>query len=534
MPEGGPGRRKKGMIDMAEREAPKRMTATGRVAGFLGGAAIVLALCLLLPATVCSFGLLAKLSLAGPFEEWIDYVAQSAARNVVLTAVALAALMGVKCVMERFSGIHLTAIMQGLWLIAALFWVIGIGVVQERDCEAVLNAAKAFAVNDYSDLTWGYFMGCPFQLGIVFFLEMLARLLPGVDTNLLMQCINAFAGVATMGVMAALAETIFGGDEVRRAALLLYMAFLPLLLFSIFVYGTMLMILLCAVAFLCFARYLRTRKLRLAVAMAVSMALAYVAKPNALIPAVALTICAVLEWLSSRDWRALLCAVLGIALGVALCELVIWQYELRSGIELVRNVDRMTWLMMGLDTPASQPGWYNGYVGVYFDLYLTPQEQKAQVYADLARRILELLADPAGTAAFMRDKYLSQWLEPTYSTMIYGERCFWSGHFNGLAVLFYRDSAINRAVNAYMDVFQQAMYVLACIGLLCALRRRGDAAAVVLPVTLIGGVLFHQLFEAKSQYIFPYAVYMMPLAAQGLCVIERGIRRILKRAARRT
>ena len=100
------------MIDMAEREAPKRMTVTGRVAGFLGGAAIVLALCLLLPATVCSFGLLAKLSLAGPFEEWIDYVAQSAVRNVVLTTVALAALMGVKWVMERFSGIHLTAIMQ--------------------------------------------------------------------------------------------------------------------------------------------------------------------------------------------------------------------------------------------------------------------------------------------------------------------------------------------------------------------------------------------------------------------------------------
>ena len=59
----------------------------------------------------------------------------------------------------------------------------------------------------------------------------------------------------------------------------------------------------------------------------------------------------------------------------------------------------------------------------------------------------------------------------------------------------------------YMNLYQQAMYAMAVVGAAASLRRRGDVTALVLPVTVIGGFLFHMLFEAKSQYIFVYAVY---------------------------
>ena len=82
-----------------------------------------------------------------------------------------------------------------------------------------------------------------------------------------------------------------------------------------------------------------------------------------------------------------------------------------------------------------------------------------------------------------------------------------------------------------MNIGQQALYVLACIGMAGALRRRRDAAQMILPLTILGGFLYHMIFEAKSQYIYVYALYMIPLAAQGLCALSEGVSR-LSRAER--
>ena len=35
-------------------------------------------------------------------------------------------------------------------------------------------------------------------------------------------------------------------------------------------------------------------------------------------------------------------------------------------------------------------------------------------------------------------------------------------------------------------------------------------------IILVGGVLFSLLWEAKTRYIFPYMIYMLPCAAIGL------------------
>ncbi|MPN36645.1 hypothetical protein SDC9_184155 [bioreactor metagenome] len=39
---------------------------------------------------------------------------------------------------------------------------------------------------------------------------------------------------------------------------------------------------------------------------------------------------------------------------------------------------------------------------------------------------------------------------------------------------------------------------------------------LVIPLIIFGGVLYHILFEAKSQYVIPYLVLMLPLAACGI------------------
>lgn len=513
----------------------------GNVASFLGTAALALLLFALAVFFVCSLGLRAYLDVDGPYEEQIHFFAESVPANLLVTACALAALLVTRRLLERFGRTRLSGAMLFALFLAAVVWVLSVGLIPERDCESVMNAAKSFARGDYELLHWGYFRGAPYQLGIVLLMEGILRLFPGIDLNMTMQCLNAALSVSAAGLLAATAERAFGGGngEVRRAAVLLYVGFLPLLLYNVYVYGTIPMLFCCSLAVFLFARYVtekdaagRHGKTRLLAGMAVSLALGYALKSNALIVMIAVAIVAVLYLLGPNgEARPLLAALLALVLGFALSKFVIWQYELRSGFLLEPNVNIMlTYLMMGFGRPSSMPGWYNGYAGRFFDMYLTADEQRAIVLEDLAKRLPQLIADPAYTAAFLRDKLLSQWLEPTYSTVWYGYRCDWSGHFNGVAAQFYRPFyLLNAVADAYMNVYQQALYLLSCIGIAGCIKKRRNATALLLPVMILGGLLFHTLFEAKSQYLFPYALYMIPLAAKGLCMLSGGVARALAR-----
>ena len=88
-------------------------------------------------------------------------------------------------------------------------------------------------------------------------------------------------------------------------------------------------------------------------------------------------------------------------------------------------------------------------------------------------------------------------------------------------------------MDGYMDAMQTAVYALSALGGARLMKKKDDMAALALPVTILGGALYHLLFEAKAQYAYPYMVYMLPLAAIGLCRLEEGIKGLWKTKERR-
>ena len=160
---------------------------------------------------------------------------------------------------------------------------------------------------------------------------------------------------------------------------------------------------------------------------------------------------------------------------------------------------------------------------MFYDLYLPKEEQSAIVMADLSARLFEIAADPGAALLFFKEKILSQWLEPTFSVMSYGLRCAYQGEYNGLAIMLFREGRLNDLVCGLMNVYHQVLYVLALVGTGSLFMRRKNAAAMVLPVVVIGGFMFHTIMEAKSQYIYPYFVYMIPLCALGLKVLAQSV-----------
>ena len=450
--------------------------------------------------------------------------------GLALTAALLAALAAVYAFVRRRAGRRVFYAALALWTAAALCLVLAVGLVPRADSALVIDAAERFAAGDFSPLEGEYFNRVSYQLGICLPLEGLARLLPGLDLNLLMQALNCVISAALTALLCGLAGEVMGGAHASRAAMLLYLAFVPMLLLNMFVYGVLPMLLLCVLAMRCFARYERTGERRFGVLYALLIGLAAVLKPNAMIVMLALLICAGIHALQRRDCFLLLCAALSVALCMALPAGVIRLYELRAGVTLAQDTGMLLRLAMGMQDSVIAAGWYNGVIEEYWPLSVTPEMEKAAALEMLAARLREFAADPAGAWAFFREKCLTQWAEPSYDILWYGAVCGKSGRFNGLAHAIFRDSSPVRALlTGYMNAFQQVAYVLALIGTCGMIReKRIGAAQLMLPVTILGGFLYHMLFEAKSQYIYPYMLLLLPLAAKGLSALCDGLRRITR------
>ena len=489
-----------------------------KAARFLTLAALIVFACVLALVTLGALGTTASSAVANNRMNQRVMLARDGFGGLALTAALLLALAAVHAFLRRRAGRRAFAAALALWTAAALCFVLSVGLLPRADSALVIEAAKRFAAGDFSPLEGEYFSRVSYQLGICLPLEGLARLLPGLDLNLLMQALNCVISAALMALLCGLAGGLSGDARTSGAAALLYLAFVPMLLFNMFVYGVLPMLLLCVLAMRCFARCARTGERRFGVLYALLIGAAAALKPNAMIVMLALLICAAVHALQRKDGFLLLCAALSVVLCFALPAGVIRLYELRAGVTLAPDTGMLLRLAMGMQDSMIAAGWYNGVIEEYWPLSVTPEMEKAAALEMLAARLRVFAADPAGAWAFFKEKCLTQWAEPSYDILWYGAVCGKSGRFNGLAHAIFRDGSPVRALLAgYMNIFQQAAYVLALIGTCGMIKeKRIEAVQLMLPVTVLGGFLYHMLFEAKSQYIYPYMLLLLPLAAAGM------------------
>lgn len=485
-------------------------------AKFFERAALLLAAALVGALAVIGMGMTAQLRAP----EKVRYVTGSLPFHLLGTAAVVLAALLLAALLVRFARIRLTGVMMLVWTLLTAAFLLGCYTRQEVDFMYVCDAARAFARGDYAPMHSDYFNVYSYQLGTCFLLEGVIRLVPQADVELVMQALNAVMSIAAAGVLSALGRQVFAHPRIRQCAMALYLLCLPLALYGIHVYGTLPMILLSAAAMLCFVWLIRSGKHRFGLLYVVCIAWAYTFKMNAAIVLLTVILCAELHAMEHRRLRALMYALLGAAAAVLLQRLVIAQYEWRSGVTLREDVSMLARLVMGLQDGKRAAGWYNGYTEQFFSASVSAAQEKAAAAADLSARLGEMAADPVRTLIFFVQKALSQWLEPTYGTLLYGSYCRQAGPLAEAAQrVFGEESTLRIGLEAYMKIWQQALYGLSAIGLIRLLREKQGAVKIILPVAVLGGFLYHMIFEAKSQYIYVYALLLVPAAAYGLCIV---------------
>ena len=122
---------------------------------------------------------------------------------------------------------------------------------------------------------------------------------------------------------------------------------------------------------------------------------------------------------------------------------------------------------------------------------------------------------------FFRIKLLNQWNEPSYSaftvTRFMEEPRDW--------VLAMYEGTGNEILYSFLNQYQAVYYLCVTVCFLLLIRIGKRRAPQYLPgLSGIGGFLFIAIWEAKSRYVLPYVVILLPYFAMGLA----GLSDILK------
>ena len=91
---------------------------------------------------------------------------------------------------------------------------------------------------------------------------------------------------------------------------------------------------------------------------------------------------------------------------------------------------------------------------------------------------------------------------------------------NGIYRIFC-DSGHRRTLG-YMNHYQQLIYLGALLGAVLLWKKR-RLPNCTLALIVLGGLLYHLLFEAKSQYALPYFMLLLPMAGAGLTALFRKV-----------
>ena len=179
-----------------------------------------------------------------------------------------------------------------------------------------------------------------------------------------------------------------------------------------------------------------------------------------------------------------------------------------------------SYLAMGMQEGNRGPGWYNGF---NFDTYrntgMNTDLTNEIAYEAIEERKEYFKNDPKAFIEFYRDKFLTQWSDPTLASCQATYADF-GGRSEFMNELY--DGKYYPIYAAVCNLLQNAVYIgafiwtiLNMISVLKDKKFRDNAFIYLGIITVIGGFIFHMFWEANSRYVFPYFCMLLPYAAMG-------------------
>ena len=431
------------------------------------------------------------------------------------------------------------------------------------------EAAVGFLNNDYSSLErGGYLFENAHQIGFVLYEMLLAHISQDIR---FVYFINLVLTLANNLLIIRLTSIMTGeNEEAIKLASLLSLIFLPQLYFILFGYNQTISITLMLLSCVMMGRFLRQHGIPSMLFMIVTAYLAVCVRGNASIFIIAECIIILLHYLrrkaaaekelqkryedpdyrhsnepvpAPRRNRLCLAAVILLLIAMVLSGPAMrLAGERVTGQEMPQQLPKHMWIAMGMQGGDLAPGWYNGYIyRTYrnndYNMALTSEMAKHEI----SDRIQVFAGNPGLMLFFYSQKIISTWCEPTFESIWSGPLEDMNQHIDGkLLHELYTGGKPYSVYCNYCALIDLPLYIGASIGAFALLtglirprtknRNKKDRRSKVLSpacldmllfpaLFLIGGFLFHILWETKSQYAMVYIYMLIPLTSFGYAMI---------------
>lgn len=268
------------------------------------------------------------------------------------------------------------------------------------------------------------------------------------------------------------------------------------------------------------------------------LALSVMLRKNSLIPIIAVLLVLLFESLRfGRSVRARLC-LLGMAVclavtSVGILPLVQKCYEKKAGNTLSSGVTAMSYFAMGMQESSRGCGWYNGFnIDTYDAAGMNSDAANAISRAAINERIAYFRDHPGYAVNFYLHKHLSQWADGTYASR-QATLATYGGRSDFLKEVY--EGSLASAYIEWGNAWQNVLYLGMLLFCIATVRKRrpcnGSANAAANDdfrfrniclytytglIAVLGGFLFHTIWEANSRYIFVYSLLLMPYCAAGI------------------
>lgn len=405
------------------------------------------------------------------------------------------------------------------------WWISVVDRQPEGDQAFVYGAATYFSKGDFAFLKPGGYCGlCPHQLPLIAMIELL-YLVVGLHNYFACQvvCTLLAAGIVWLGYRLLWEMTQNPGTVILYSMVML--GCLPLIFYTGWVYGDVPSIFFTMLAAWSLLRYERTGHVRWLAVLVLATTFALLVRLHSAVFLIALCLVGAVFILRKKDLKLLAALVLAVILPIIAYQGVFKMYELRSGLPHAKGMPSLSYISMGMQDIYDRCGWYTTYCAEVFEMAGDDPVLAAEISKqDIAKRLEEFRADPSYAWGFYREKVLSQWNEPLYQSLYFGNKFHMP--LKEAQEAFIERLKLEAFDNLLLicDRMQFVIYVGTVLYFVLAVRAKSNILQHLMAVALIGGFLFSIIWEAKARYIMPYYVTMFPIAVMGYWeLVERAV-----------
>lgn len=465
------------------------------------------------------------------YQEIIHYRNDNVVLAILFMLVTIAAVwcMQKKHLLERIPEKPLVIGMLIYVVAMSGFWAYASECIPVADQRSILKCVDGLIHGDYSCMSPkspdGYLQYNRHQVGLTAFLELFTRIFTAGEVDY--QAVYRLNVLMIAGIFLGLylvTKQLTTRKDIINLELLLSCGMFQLMMYSTFVYGIIPGLFFSVFGIYFMLKLFDVKKWYYGVLTALMCALAIIMKSNYMIFLIAVGATLIVKTISEKYPIYLLYLLLAVAAFTGINTVAQNVYEKRTGIEFGDTIPNTAYLAMAMQDSSMAPGWFNGFNHVTYRLNDYNEEITDQISREYIReRLQEFSDEPIECLRFYYYKIISQWNEVTYE-------CFWIGmneenrtrDLTPVVENIYFGK-LHTAAEAVMNLYQLLLFA-GTLFYAWSLRDKADISKVILLLCVLGGFLFHILWEGKSQYLISYFPLLLPCTAIGMMTLTEHIR----------